>query len=463
VVALLWAAGCGSSSSSKQIDAAPGGDTPACQSNQACSTNPGGPCITGKTQCQGEMVACVDAVDAPDNTTCPTGVCTHGACIAPASITGPVDLSTTPTTPGRTCAESPELTVTALTPNTATVLTAPAAGCFAAGDEVLLINLQGAPSATVNVGNWELLTVASVAGSTFTFTSNKTKSYGSAAQTDGGIGAGTPDQKVALIRVPQFGALSIASSGTLTSSAWNGNVGGVVVLHASSLSLDGVITAAGLGYRNGRWSQDTVACTENVATEAGESIDGLGSAGTAINLGGPGGIAADSGKLFSTGTTPLNSGASHATTGLMGRDSGGHTIGAPGTTYGVSDASKLTIGSGAAGNLTCDAVASTHLVPDSEKLAGGIILIVSDTVTVGTTGSITASANMASRDISAAGGYIFIQGTTLSLGTAKVTALGGSAPGSGNNAGTPVTSGNGYIVVKAGTVTGTTNPTANQL
>jgi hypothetical protein len=90
-------------------------------------------------------------------------------------------------------------------------------------------------------------------------------------------------------------------------------------------------------------------------------------------------------------------------------------------------------------------------------------LIIAVTVTVGSTGSITASANMAARDISAAGGYIFIRGTTLSLGTGKVTAVGGSAPGSGNNAGTPVTAGNGYIVVKGTTVTGTTNPTANQI
>ena len=73
------------------------------------------------------------------------------------------------------------------------------------------------------------------------------------------------------------------------------------------------------------------------------------------------------------------------------------------------------------------------------------------------------TAGQASRDVSASGGYVFIRGSTLNLGTGRVTAIGGTGNGLGATAGISTKSGDGYIVVKGKTVTGTTTPTAHVL
>ena len=397
-----------------------------------------------------------------DGTPCAFGLCIRGVCMAPTNLTSSTDLSTASITPGRSCAEAPEYALKSLSSDEAVVASAP--DCLAVGDEVLLINLQGAPGAVDNVGNWELVSVTAISGTDVHFAPAKTKRYGAAAGTDTGIGTGTTDQKVAMIRVPQFGALTVGGDLTLTSAAWNGSTGGVVVLRAASLTVAGDISAAGLGYRGGRWSRDTEACTNSVDTEAGESIDGLGLAGTANNIGGAGGISAASGSSFNS-NSPLQSGAGHALAGQMGSNGGPRTVGPPGTTYGANDASKLTMGSGQGGNVTCaNGFPGPALVPGGEDLAGGVVLLLAQQLQVNAGGRITASASASSRDVSASGGYVFIRGATLSLGTGQVTALGGTGLGvNGPTLGMTVKAGDGYVVIQGTTVTGTTIPAANRL
>lgn len=453
VVALLCACG---NVSTTPIDAMPDG-APCVNVGAACTNNPGAPCLTGKLVCNNNELACVDDVPAADGTTCGAGLCNRGDCVPPVSVTSTVDLSTTPLTFGRSCAESPAYSVTALpTSTTATLSGAPDAGCLTAGDEVLLINLQGAPNAIANVGNYELLEIASATDTTVTFTTATSKFYGAASGSNAGIGVGATDQKVALVRLAELGELAVGAAGVVTTARWNGLTGGVVALRAASITVDGSISAAGLGYRNGQFSTTTQTCTASVTTETGESIDGPASATTSNRLGGPGGIGA--GNVGFSTNTPINSGAGHATAGDMGSNGNGRTIGSPGATYGTADASTLTFGSGASGNLTCSGTeTTTHLTPNTTPLAGGIIVIYAHQLTVSGTGAITASANQAPRSISASAGYVLIQGTTLSLGTNQVTAIGGAVPSS------TVKSGNGYIVVKGTTVTGTTSPAATML
>jgi len=427
-----------------------------------CSTNPGAPCLTGSVMCQGDQASCVDSANAPDGTACSPGTCTRGTCLAPSTITANIDLSKTAVTPGRACAEAPVYSVVNLAASTAMLTPIPDAGCLTSGDEVLLINLQGAPGAISNVGNWELLEINNVTGSVVTFRSTKMKSYGFAANGDAGIGVGPVDQKVALVRVPNFGTLAVTSGVKVTTSGWNGLVGGVLAIHAATLNLNGALSTAGLGYRGGESSEDDQSCSDNVTTQPGESISGPPTAGsTTNNVGAPGGIGAASGIVFAgAGLSPLNSGASHATPGGMGGNGNGRTIGGPGAVYGVADASQLTMGSGQSGNISCSGgFPGPALIPGAESLAGGIVLLIANQLNVGSTGAITASANNASRDVSASGGYVFLRGSSLSLGTARVTAVGGVAT---ENGGT-VTAGDGYIVVSGTTVTGTTKPTAHQL
>jgi hypothetical protein len=396
-----------------------------------------------------------------DGTACTGGLCTRGACLAPTTVSTDVKLSQTAISTGRTCAEGVTASVTAVTATTATLSAVPAAGCFAAGDEVLLINLQGTTAAHDNVGNWDLLTVASTSGTTVTFTTSKTMSFGSSAGSDVGIDT---EQKVALVRIAQFGDLTVSGGKTITSAAWDGTSGGVVALRAAKLTLDGTISAAGLGYRDGQWSRDDDSCSDNVDTQPGESIDGVGTPGTANNIGGPGGDSAATNTSFTT-NMPMNAGAGHATAGEAGLNGNGRTVGTPGTTYGVNNATRLTMGSGGSGSLTCaNGFAGPALVTIDEQLAGGIVLLFTQQLTVNAGGAITASAKTADRDLSASGGYVFIRGATLSLGTGQVTAVGGAAPsGSGPTAGMSVKSGDGYVVVNGTTVTGTTNPAANKL
>jgi len=409
--------------------------------------------------CQGGQATCVDSANAPDGTMCSPGTCTRGTCLAPATINTNVDLSTMVVTTGRACAEAPAYSVVNLTASAAMLTPIPDAGCLASGDEVLLINLQGAPGAISNVGNWELLEIINVMGSVVTFRSTKTKSYGFAANGDAGIGVGPTDQKVALVRVPNFGTLAVASGVKVTTSGWNGLVGGVLALRAATLNLNGTLSAAALGYRGGQSSEDG-RCSDSVTTEPGESIAGPPTAGsTANNVGAPGGIGAGFGIVFA-GNTPLNSGASHATAGGMGRNGNGRTIGGPGVVYGVADGSHLTMGSGYSGNMSCRVgFPGPALIPGVVSLAGGIVLLLANQLNIGSAGAITASANNADRDVSASGGYVFLRGNSLSLGTERITAVGGVATGTGGT----LTAGDGYIVVSGTTVTGVTKPAAHQL
>jgi hypothetical protein len=450
-------------------------DDAGCVPDVICTTNPGAPCVLGHTSCAAGQVTCVDNGLAPDGTGCGAGTCTHGACLAPLTLhagtddcpaggSGCTDLSRTSLTPGRVCtSEAPHFALTALTGLTATLDEAPTDDCLAAGDEVLIINLQGAPGATDNVGNWELLHVASLAGSVVTFATAKTKHYGVAA--DDAVGTGPTDPKVELVRVPSFGALTVASDAQLITSAFDGATGGVLALRAATLSVAGTISVAGLGYRNGRWSDDTAACSDSVATESGESIGGPPVQSTASSFGGPGGISTPTGLLSFISNPPLCPGAGHSGPGQAGLSDNDavRTVGAPGGAYGVDDATKLTLGSGASGNLTCEnGFPGPALKVVHQLLAGGVVAIFTDSLEVLPAGTITASALPSSRDVSAAGGYVFLSGRVLDLGTDLVTALGGIGIASATTlAGHTAASSDGYVVLQGASVTGTTSPAAH--
>ncbi|HTQ06796.1 MAG TPA: hypothetical protein VMI54_23225 [Polyangiaceae bacterium] len=400
---------------------------------------------------------------ASDGAACDGGLCSGGKCVGSVVIEGTTDLTQGPLTAGRACAESPEFAVLSLTATSATLGSAPASDCLAAGDEVLLINLQGGGGQTTNIGNWELLTIRDLSADTVSFTTPKQRTYGAGADSDDGIGSGVDDQKVALVRVPHFGALTIPAGQTLTSAAWDGSTGGVVALRAVTLDVAGTLSASSLGYRGGRWSTDSSECTENVGTEAGESIGGLGGQTTSHNAGGPGGLGAGSGLRF-VDDTPICASAGHSAPGEPGINPNSRTPGEPGAAYGANDGSRLTLGSGAAGNITCsDVDTGPGLKAVNAGVAGGIVFLLVDTLTVEPAGGISATPIDASRDVSASGGYIFIRGNDLSVGDQRVTAMGGVAhSGSSPTAGQSNQSSPGYIVLQSGNaVEGTTNPAAN--
>jgi hypothetical protein len=342
-----------------------------------------------------------------------------------------------------------------LTSTTATLASAPPAGCLAAGDEVLLINLQGTTMSTANIGVFEDLHVLGVSGSTVTFTAPKTRNYGDGASDDMDIGVGATQQKVALVRVPVFGKLDVPAGASLKTSAWNGLNGGVLAIRAASLTVEGTITSTALGYAQGMWSQ-AASCATSVATTSGESIDGLGTTSTSNNLGGSGGLGTGSANF--AGNTPLAPSAGHAAGGQAGGNPQDRALGSPGSMYGVGDGTRLTLGSGAGGDVTCDGLSTPHLITLSTA-SGGIVALFGGSIALSGPGSITSSGAPTDR-AAASGGYVLLRGDTLSLGASLVTAKGSSTNPQGPGGITNVGS-DGYVAAYYRTsITGTTNPIA---
>ncbi|MBI2066178.1 hypothetical protein HYT60_01585, partial [Candidatus Woesebacteria bacterium] len=115
----------------------------------------------------------------------------------PITLSANKNINTDPIAPGRTSADGVNYAVSAIGTNTATATTAPAG--IAAGDEVLLINLQGDATNSGNAGNYEFLNVQSVSVNTITFSSNVQKIYGATTSNSTLTG-----QKIAVQRVPNY-------------------------------------------------------------------------------------------------------------------------------------------------------------------------------------------------------------------------------------------------------------------
>jgi len=384
--------------------------------------------------------------------------CVVGRCAPAVAVEGERNLSTTSVTPGRTCADAPSYGVDALTDGSATLAAAPGP-CLAPGDLVLLISVQGAPGATANVGNHEVLTVDAVEGAVVRFRGAKTRRYGSGADDDANVGGGAGQQRVVLQRVPVFGDLTVRAGATLTVDAWDGRRGGVLALRAARLVVDGALTVSARGFRSGRYSVDDGSCSESLATERGESIEGPPAVTLAASAGASGGLGAASGVSFN-GETPLTAGAGHAVPGEEGQYPNGRTLGAPGGAYGSRDGSRVTLGSGAGGNVTCRGGSFAPMYGDPSTTAGGAVIVDADAISVGGTGAIDASASDGGRT-PAAGGYVLLRANTVALNEGRVRAVGATGVADNRSGRRTNRAGDGYVSVRyRDALTGTSAPVA---
>ena len=300
---------------------------------------------------------------------------------------------------GRTCADGINYNVTALTSNTATVTPAITSICLAAGDEILLINLQGAgtfgdnggsggywqqtiiSSYYTNTGNYEFLRVQSINTSTnvITFTTNKTKYYGNGASDDTNIGTAGTNQRVMVQRIPQYNNVTINSGITLTASNWGGTRGGVVTFRAKgTVSNSGTISTLGLGYRGG---YDSSAVSTGNPPLNGESYFGrVGHGGNnyawrGVMGGGMGGR--DAPTAPNNGATTGAGGAGgHGSQKASGGAGGGHGSGgagggAYGSVGGIGSASSVNGGGGGGGAGTWGGNTPIGGVGGSTGSAGG--------------------------------------------------------------------------------------------
>ncbi|BDS15612.1 DUF4347 domain-containing protein [Aureispira anguillae] len=181
------------------------------------------------------------------------------------------------------------------------------ASSFSVGDQILIIQMQGAIIDDSNtssygvvtsrngVGNFELANITTIVGNTITL-SSLSKTYVS-------------DGSVQIIKTPDYSANTLTTvTSTITAPAWDGTKGGVVALSADELQLDANIDVSFLGFRGGMGYRtsgvgnnyvsigpDDAQKGEGVAkfTATGDRGKGFiangGGAGTWVNTGGGGG------------------------------------------------------------------------------------------------------------------------------------------------------------------------------
>jgi len=339
------------------------------------------------------------------------------------TVDGVRNLNTEALAEGRTQPDAVNFSVTELTTNYARVTPTPPAGSLVAGDEVLLINLQGRSAAYTNAGNYEVLRVAAVETNVIRFAKAKTRFYGDGVANDSNIGTAATSQRVMLQRIPNYKNVAILSSGTLTASPWDGVRGGVLCIRASgAVTNNGLIDMTAQGYRSGRWSVDDSTCSDNIATEYGESYLAPSGVGTARNGGGSGGNAAASGGFIASPFVPSTAG--HATTGQLGYAASGRTPGTPGGTYGQPDLAQIFFGSGGAGGFSCWGGGGPGL-QGPERGGGGIVMV--QAVQYKGQGTIAADGNVGSMGQGASsGGSVLLMADAISTTGQFARAMGGT-------------------------------------
>ena len=267
---------------------------------------------------------------------------------APVPTGGTFDLAQTPRGPGLP-PYAPSLQVLGL--NARAVQIQGSIAGFAAGDDVMLIELQGAYAGTATAaGTWELLRVASVADGTVNFTTPILGTYSNAP------GAPLAGEKIALQRIPQFTNVNVPANVTLTASAWDGTQGGILAFRANgsvTVASAGRISADAIGYRAGTATTATI-------NQAGESYAGQPSPASAPSMrnagaGGGGYLLCDPAHLDQRDAW-FGAGGSYGTAGFAGSTAGTPSAAinagraacgsTQGLTYGSPSLARLFPGSG---------------------------------------------------------------------------------------------------------------------
>lgn len=134
---------------------------------------------------------------------------------------------------------------------------------LAAGDLVMIIQMQGALIKLKPYNPWEAYVTDSLYGQIYSYQScgnyefAQVKTVISATQIELECGL-KYDYSVAgktqIVRVPRYNALTVTGTGTLTTDPWNGTtgIGGVLVAEVDgNTTINGIVTASGLGFRGG--------------------------------------------------------------------------------------------------------------------------------------------------------------------------------------------------------------------
>ena len=213
---------------------------------------------------------------------------------------------------------------------------------FEPGDEVMIVNLRGEPGASHTVGAYELAAVRALDAATSTITLHWPLQRQLVPQDSEGLGG----QRLALLRVPHYRALTLPAGWTITATGFDGRSGGVLAFAVDghfTLEAGATVTMDAAGYRGGAGGSGGcnvgTSCAHGVQ---GESLTGPGARRRTANAGGGGG-----------GTTHRNGpgdwgdgGGGGSAVGLGVRGAGGTP---PGESLEPQGSLRLLLGSGGGG------------------------------------------------------------------------------------------------------------------
>ena len=350
------------------------------------------------------------------------------------------------------------------------VLTVSTTGGFNAGDRVLVIQMQGASVDTSDTpshgditsynaaGTFEYGTIASVGAGSLTLSTSLSNTF----QTTG---------KVQVVRVATYGSVTV--DGTVSAPPWNGLIGGVIAIDASTtLTLSADVSASSLGFRGGALGvrQSTFNCADSDFVYTDFAFAGAGNKGEGIAVndnvnasyrgkranGGGGGNPVDAGG-GGGGNYGAGGNGGHEDSRCTDTNGG---LGGAALSYGTT---KLFMGGGGGSG----SKEGPQAITGTATAGGGMIFLRADTL-VGNGGTIKANGAAGSTnaghgsDGGGGGGAIAIRATTVS-GTVAVQVNGGSG---GTDAGStyargPGGGGGGGIIAVSGVSCGSFNTSAS--
>jgi hypothetical protein len=349
-----------------------------------------------------------------------------------AFVPGEVNLSQASLVPTRTCEDAVAYAVVNLGDTWAEVDGVIATDCLAAGDQVLLINLQGAnPSQVGNVGKREILEVLEVTGSTVVFTQAKEYLYGDNGS-DTNIGTGANMHRVVVQRVPQYESLTIQGSGRLTVDPYDcaSHTGGVLAVKVSGTAtfVGGEVDVTELGYGGGqRWNDQNGAQGDSYGGDCILTDDH----NETPNLGGGGGGLCNTSRTGCTvdGCPGGGGGAGHRNPGTDGDMIAWRGLG--GNSYGTQFPDRIFLGSGGGAGGEC---ASGGTAGSGGRGGGIIILLATDIVGSGifrADGQPGLPASNSGGGGGGSGGSIYVRGESIQASFAANASASGGSGGSG--------------------------------
>jgi uncharacterized repeat protein (TIGR01451 family) len=333
---------------------------------------------------------------------------------------------------------------------------------LAAGDIVLIMQMQGADLNTINsdaygdgvaggeasgnlttnftAGRYEYATVAGTAtsGSNLTITLNKELAYGYENVDYTSIsGTQTGQRRFQVIRVPQYATLTFAAGSTVTGPAWDGSTGGVLVLDVAGKTIfngsGSSLSMTAKGFRGG----------------GAKGYDGMTGASAFRNAAATTRTGAHGSKGEGTAGTPryvYEGGTVIVNTGTEGYLNGSTAQGAPGNAGGGSTSSTPSNNNGNAGGGGGSnagkggiggwgASTGTETTGSGARASGGIVfsgsserLIMGGGGGAGATNATSANEYLSS---GGTGGGIILLRTGSVTGTATIEASGSAAPSAG--------------------------------